>query len=145
FNGPLAYFDGQNPNALFYRTPEPMTRRGIGPDGAVDGSLGFPFGRQVAIAPYYQYARQAGLPFSEFGLYKNRSITDPGIFDFYNNLLDGDNKNEWQDFTSASVSLSQTFMNDRFGFEAAYNTETYENGQYSMLSGDRYAIFVDVM
>lgn len=145
FNGPLAYYDANSSSPMMYLTPEARTIRGIGANGAVDGSLGLPYHRQVSIAPYYTWARQSGQPFSDFGLYRNRSLTDPSIFNFYDNLLDGPNKKEWQNFEVLSVSLDQTFMDNKFGFQASYNTETYDNGQLTMLSGDRYAIFIDPM
>jgi outer membrane receptor protein involved in Fe transport len=146
FNGPLAVFDGASGNVVNYRTPEARTRRGISPTGTIDNGIGgIPYNRQVAVGPYFNWARNSGQPFSQFGLYRNRSLTDPSIFDFYNNLLDGPNKEEWQNFQSFNLNLAQTFMNDKFGFEAAYNTEEYDNGQLSLLSGERYAIFIDPM
>src|SRR5690606_28614365 len=78
FGGPLATFDGNNPNVLFYRAPEPRTIRGIGPDGAIDEDIGgIPYNRQAAITPYNFFARNAGLPYAEFGIYRGRSLTDP--------------------------------------------------------------------
>jgi outer membrane receptor protein involved in Fe transport len=146
FGGILANFNHDNSAPIGYRSPEPRTVRGIGPNGAIDRNIGgIPYNRQAAITSYSTFARNAGLPYSEFGIYKGRSLTDPSTFDFYNNLIDGPNKAEWQDFQSYNVILAQTFMNDKFGLEANYYNESYESGQLSMLTDTRNGIFVDVM
>lgn len=144
FGGPVAYFDGVSPNPAYWMT-EIRSTRGIGPTGAVDGGLGFAFHRMGSIAKYADFARAARLPNAEFGVYKNVNLTDPSIYDFYNNLLDGGNKNEWQNFRTYNVSLAQTFLKDKLGFEASYNNETYRNGQLTMISDDRQVIYVDLM
>ena len=118
--------------------------RAIGPDGNIDGGLARSFHRPGGITRYDQFAVNAGLPYSAFGLYKAKSLTDPTVFDFYNNLLDGPNKNEWNDWHAYDVSLAQTFMNDKFGFDLTYHNEKFTRGQVSLLSGDRQAIYVDI-
>jgi hypothetical protein len=145
FGGPVAYFDGTSNNPTYWLT-EIRGTRGIGPSGAVDGSVGgFAFHRMGSIAKYSDFARAARLPNAEFGVYRNFNLTDPSIFDFYNNLLDGGNKNEWQNFRSYNVSLAQTFLRDKLGFELTYNKENYRNGQLTMISDDRQVIYVDIM
>lgn len=142
FGGPLAYFAGTG--APTYFLSETRTTRGINAAGAIDGNIGgIAFNRQGGIATQAAYARAARLPFAEFGVYRNKNLTDSSVFDFYNNLLDGDNKREWQNFRSMNVSLAQTFMKDKFGFEASYNKEFYKNGQIALVSGDNQAIHVD--
>ncbi len=145
FGGPLAYFSGNGAPTFF--VGEIRTTRGIGPTGAVDGGIGgFAFHRQGGVATQAAYARAARLPFSEFGVYKNYNLADSSVFDFYNNLIDGPNKSEWQNFRAFSVSLAQTFLKDRIGFEATYNQEFYKNGQLSLISGgDNAAIHIDFM
>lgn len=144
FGGPVAYFDGVSPNPSYWLT-EIRSTRGIGPSGAVDGNLGFAFHRMGSVAKYADFARAARLPNAEFGVYKNVNLTDPSIYDFYNNLLDGGNKSEWQNFRTYNVSLAQTFLKDKLGFEATYSNEFYRNGQLTMISDDRQVIYVDLM
>jgi len=117
---------------------------GINSLGARDGGLGYDFNRQVGINQYSSFAQNAKLPMSEFGVYKNLVLTDASIFDFYNNLIDGPNKNEWQDFDVYSLNLTQTFFNDRVGFDLAYNREDYRRGQISLITDWRQAIYVDI-
>ena len=142
--GPAAYF-GNPAGAPTYWVQEMREARGIGPNGQIDRDIGFSYHRPGSIAPMAQFARSANLPYSEFGLYKNRSITDPSIFDFYNNLLEGPNKWEWADFKVLNVSLAQTFFQDRLGFEATYNKETFDDGGITLLSDTRQSINVDFM
>ncbi len=143
FGGPLAYFSGAG--APTFMVSEIRAVRGIGPSGAVDGNIGgIAFHRQGGVATQAAYARAARLPFAEFGVYKNNNLTDPSVFDFYNNLIDGPNKSEWQNFRASNISLAQTFLKDKVGVEGTYNREFYKNGQLALLSGDNQAIHVDL-
>ncbi len=127
-----------------YTVWEPRSNHGIGSNGAVDlGVGGIPFQRPAGVAPYAQYAVNAGLPYSALGLYKDKSLTDPSVFDFYSKLLDGPNKKEWQNFRVYNLSLAQTFFHDHAGFEATYNNEWWKGGQTSLLTGDKQAIGID--
>lgn len=144
FGGPMVYFNGNNntPAALVGESP---TTRGLGPNGAIDRNIGgLPYHRMGGIQSYALFARNARLNLAEFGVYRNRNLTDPSIFNFYENLIDGPNKNEWQNFTSWNASLAQTFLRDRVGFEVVHNQERYRNGQLSFMSGERQAIYIDL-
>src|SRR5690606_28517962 len=72
FGGPLAYYPGENqgtPASTWVQ--EVMARKGINAEGAIDQDVGgFAFHRPGGIALYGNYARSAGLPYSEFGIYK---------------------------------------------------------------------------
>jgi outer membrane receptor protein involved in Fe transport len=145
FGGPNAFYatDGGLPSYWIW---EIRATRGINSAGADDNGVGeFAFHRPVGINSYDSFARQAGLPFSEFGVYKSKVLTDNTVFDFYNNLLDGPNKWEWSDFDSMSASIAQTFMDDKFGFEVVYNKQNYSNGQIALLDGQRQAVYIDIM
>ena len=145
FGGPNLFFDGNSPTHNDAIIWEISQQRGINAAGEVDQGIGeWAFHRAGGIDNYSSFARKAGLPFSEFGVYRNFNLTDSSVFDFYNNLYDGPNKNEWQDWNQFNVSISQTFMDDRFGFEYTVNEESYDNGQYASMSGDRQAIYIDL-
>jgi outer membrane receptor protein involved in Fe transport len=49
----------------------------------------------TALGSFNGYANNAKLTNSQYGQYRNMSLTDPTVFDFYNNLIDGPTKNEW--------------------------------------------------
>lgn len=144
--GPTGYFDtlgSSTPNR--YILQEIRGNWGINSSGQPDNGVGaFDFNRLVSLNSYGTFAQRAGLQFAEFGVYKDNSITDPTVFDFYNNLLDGPNKKEWQDFNVINLSLSQTFLDDKIGFDLTYNREEYENGQISFMSGGQQGIYIDI-
>lgn len=103
--------------------------------------------RPGSIASYSGYASAArlyynGLPAWQFGLFKDKSLTDPSVYDFYNQLYDGPTKKEFQNFRNFNISLAQTFFHDQIGFEATYNKEWYKSGRNQLLTGD--AINIDI-
>ncbi len=76
--------------------------------------------------------------------YADTVLTDPTIFNFYRNLLDGPNKREWQHWSAWNVAIDQCFFNDRLAFELAFDHQRYEAGSNPWLTGSNYAISVDV-
>jgi outer membrane receptor protein involved in Fe transport len=86
----------------------------------------------------------AGLPFSNGGLFTDTSLTNPSIFNFYDNLIDGSLKQEWQHFWSATADLSQTFLDEQAGFSLDYNKQHYEYGALNPFGG-AVPLYVDVM
>jgi len=112
-------------------------------DGSLKRTLDyFSDAAPVAIAPTATYASNAGLPYKE--LYKSTTFSDASVFDFYNNLLDGENKREWQNFHNFSATLGQTFFNQKCGFELAYDESVHRRGQYTLLTDQRAGVAVDV-
>ncbi len=126
-----------------YSQPEFANIGGLSSKGTVDGGIGgLPFSRRVTVATTaYMAERDLTVPYQKWGLWKSTSLTDSSVYDFYNNLIDGDNKNEWQDFNAFNASLSQTFFNQKLGFELAYDQQDYVSGQYSFSNG---TVFVDI-
>ncbi|MFT3867474.1 MAG: TonB-dependent receptor plug domain-containing protein [Nibricoccus sp.] len=142
YNAYAATSGGGN-RLLYSRMGTVGTGFGINSSGAVDGTIsGIPFARPYGIATYHAYAASGWVPGGAF--FGNKSLRDPGIFDFYHKLMDGDNKREWQNWKAANLSISQTFFNDRLGFEYAYFGQRYDDGQYAFLNGDQYSISVDL-
>ena len=122
----------------------PMLGQGHGIDstGAIDGSItGVSFARPWGIATYNNYARQA-IPGGKY--YSNITLSDPSIFDFYNKLIDGNNKREWRNWDAANFSVQQTYLAGRLGWEFVYDYQSYDDGQIAFLSGDQYVLSVDI-
>ena len=121
------------------RTGEVDTRFGRKSDGTIDQDIGgIQFNRLSGIAGYTAYAQNVlnadgtiGLPYADLGQYKDRYITDPSIFDFWNKLIDGPNARQWEHFETMNAALSQTFLNNRLGVEFVYDRQRYNNGQVS--------------
>jgi len=86
----------------------------------------------------------AGLPYANAGLFTDTSLTDPSVFNFYKNLIDGSMKSEWQRFWTATADLSQTFLHDQVGFDLAFNKQHYEDGQINPFGG-AVPLYIDVM
>lgn len=137
FGGAPWAFYGTVGSAADWWSHEPQARR------SPTGGVGFNFNRAVTVAPTSVWAKAAGLDYAE--IYKNQSLSDPTIFDFYNTLIDGPNKEEWQDWDAYNISLAQTFLNDKMGVELTYNSESYENGQLSLLTDTRQSIRIDML
>ncbi|MFT3782518.1 MAG: TonB-dependent receptor plug domain-containing protein [Nibricoccus sp.] len=136
------YYNANSSAPLYSQMPNVGTGRGLNSAGQIDGTIGgIEFARPWAITTYNAYAR-AAVPGGQY--FSNKSLRDPGIFDFYHKLIDGDNKREWQNWKAANVSLSQTFFNDRVGLEYAFFGQRYDDGQYAFLNGDQYIIGVDI-
>ncbi|MCF3650097.1 TonB-dependent receptor plug domain-containing protein [Synoicihabitans lomoniglobus] len=147
FESPFVYFDGNGGvSPSLGQQSEIRDQSGEGgraDDGTIDDNVSLGFHRMGGVNSYSNYAVRAELPYAQVGVYKDNSLTDPSVFDFYNNLIDGPNKGEWQNFDSFNISLAQTFMNDKFGVEIVFNQESYDNGQLSLLSGANQGLFID--
>lgn len=159
---------GSNPVFYWENASMPITVRqgtpngqfAIGPDGSVSGQLnGFPYGSTLGIASYNTWANNlaqfganngaseeelAQVAAATSGFYKSKSITDPTIFDFYRNLIDGPTKKEWQNWESYNLSLEQVFFDDRLGVQAVYDRQKYDDGHAQNLGWDTY-LSIDIL
>lgn len=79
-----------------------------------------------------------------YDFYRDETLRDPSIFDFYNKLLDGPNKREWSNHDALNISLSQTFFDNRLGIEGVIDTQNYDRGQVNLLSEYGQAITIDL-
>ena len=110
---------------------------GRGADGAVDGGIAaLPDNGWVSLHGTAQWAINAGAPYSKAGLWKNNHMTDASAFNFYERLIDGNSKREWQDFNVGNLSVSQTYFHNRVGISLDLSRENYRNGQKAVLPGE---------
>ena len=49
--------------------------------------------------------------------YNDKSLADPSIFNFYDNLIDGPNKQEWQNWKSFNVTVEESILNGRIAVQ----------------------------
>ncbi len=75
------------------------------------------------------------LPNAQFGQYRQESLMDASIFDFYNNLIDGPNKREWENWDAYNIDISQTGWDDRVGVQFVYDRQKYDRGGDALLNG----------
>jgi hypothetical protein len=123
---------------------------GISSTGTRDGQIsGIPYGSPVGIAGYSEFATNVNntyssqFPGASSGFYKNRSMTDTSIFDFYNHLIDGPNKKEWNGWNAFNVAVDQTFLNNRIGVQLVYDRQRYHDGQERNLNNPYITVDID--
>ncbi len=160
WDDPLTIFNGaksvggaippSSSTPTFAITPLISTGYDIGPNGQITGSqlAGNPYFKPYGIPTFTAFGAGAGtyggtVAIPSGGFFIDKVIQDPTVFDFYNHLLDGKNKKEWQNWKAGNINFSQTFLDDRFGIELVYDNQHYVSGQYSLLSQEQYSIGID--
>jgi hypothetical protein len=139
----VTYFNGTENNGTNSSEPSAIFAGGISTALSPNHAIGdLPSTYYMAVAPWNTIYQSQGIPGASY--YSDKLMMDPSVFNFYDNLLDGPNKKEWQDWTAINASISQTFFDDRIGFELVYDNQHYVNGQVGFMGGNNYAISVDV-
>jgi hypothetical protein len=143
FGEPVAWFDNVNSsqqNGIF----EPALSTTGKP--ALPPGVGIPWTVYMGITNYRTWAEQGAiqLPGTRVGAVRTPTLQDRRIFDFYNHLIDGPNKRELTDFEAFNAALSQTFLDNRVGFEVAFDKQSY-NDEASQLLGRDPLLTVDIM
>jgi hypothetical protein len=87
----------------------------------------------TALGSFNGYANNARLTNYQYGQYRNMSLQDPTVFDFYNQLIDGPNKNEWEKWNAYNIDLSQTAFGDRLGMQLTFDRQKYNRGGQALL------------
>ena len=134
FDGPVAVYNNANSaNQNFYFMPS----------GALTT------GSYQGVTSYDAYSKRAnngaGLPASNIGVYKAKTLSDPSIFDFYNKLIDGPNKSEWQKWDAYNFSVAHNMMDNKLGFKIDLDRQRYEDGQTNVLDNAGQSISIDIM
>lgn len=140
---PVAFFSGSGA-PTYWITSVPQTLQGNAYNPGSIGGFAVAPGFISSIASTSTWAVNSALPYSAGGIFKNNLITNPSIFDFYNKLIDGNTKKEWQRFNNATLNLTQTFLDEQAGFSLDYNKEHYQSGEVAMLGGN-VGLFIDPM
>lgn len=105
-------------------------------NGVVNGGGigGLPFYRSMATTGYGYWAAQGNvLPGGSTGFYKDKSIIDRTAFDSINELIDGNTKREWQDWSAGNVAISETMFDNRIAIEGVIDYQHYKDGQSTLL------------
>lgn len=72
-------------------------------------------------------ANDNGLGFS--GFWRDPSFTSTDQYDFMNNLIDGNNKLETQSFDVLELTMRNTFLNNKVGYQIGYFKQNYDSRQ----------------
>lgn len=102
-------------------------------------------GQYRGIQTWNQIGKNLRLPGWQISPYKARSLTDTSIFDYENNLLEGENRNNWNDFDAYNINVAQTFLDNKLGFELAYDNQKSDFGYKHFFAWDAAQITVDIM
>jgi hypothetical protein len=146
YGNPMAIFSNGDSTAYSLVNWEPTTPRGISTTGAIDKNIGgIPNSRMSTVTLYRDISKKVNLPGAKFGLTRNLALADPSIFDFYNQLIDGPNKWEWQNFKRFDLNVSQTFFDGDMGVEAVIDQQHYDNGQVILMQDKGQLINIDII
>ncbi len=113
-------------------------------DGTVRGANDNLIGQRYA-QPFFgltslsSYAGIANLPGATYGQYRTASLLDPSVFDFYNKLIDGPTKREWENWNAYNIDLSQTAFDDRLGVQLSYDYQKYKRGGEALLGNSEFS------
>ncbi len=137
------YYDYNSSAPIRVQSSTPGSALGRNSTGGIDGTIGgVQFGTNFALPGFNAYAKNSGMPGGSY--YGNVSLSDPSIFDFYHNLMDGSNKHEYQKWNASNIAASQTFLEDRAGVEFVYDLQRYQDGQVGFLNAGEYVLSVDI-
>jgi outer membrane receptor protein involved in Fe transport len=154
--GPILYYNPDSGAPIFTTGPGPggsgnTTYYALGPTGAIDHQIdGYPYSAMFNIAGYSAWAVLNNLynptdPATlgaASGFYKDKVLTDRSIFNFYDNLLQGPTQGQLQGWDAFNITLDQSFVDNRFGYEVAFDKQNYHDGQHSTFGN---LISVDVL
>ena len=89
------------------------------------------------------FATNARAPGYQYGQYRQQSLMDPTIFDFYHNLIDGPTSSQFEKWDAYNLDFSQTACDDRLGLQLTYDRQKYKRGGQSLLANP--ALTIDVL
>ncbi|QYM77628.1 TonB-dependent receptor [Horticoccus luteus] len=117
------------------------------PDGSVRGIGDLLVGQRYAdefyrLTSLSSYASNARLPGAQYGQYRTKTLSDASVFDFYNNLLDGPTKSEYENWNAYNLDLTQTGWDDRVGVELSYDRQKYKRGGQALITDPTLTIDV---
>lgn len=72
---------------------------------------------------------------------KEPMVSDPAVFDFYNQMMGGPTKYEWAWWDAHNVTLEQTFLEKRAGIELSFDKQQLDSGFTSPM---RYNLNLDI-
>jgi hypothetical protein len=145
---PTWFIDGAS-NQLYriyggYVNTGSLTTAGV-PQGASAQAVSYRYADAfTALSSLSAYAVTAHLPNYQYGQYRNASLQDPTVFDFYHNLIDGPTKSEFEKWNALNIDLTQTVLDDRLGVDLSYDRQRYKRGGEALL-GFQPTINIDVL
>ncbi len=93
-----------------------------------------------------RFQSTTGKTFSGFGssLWPTQMILS-GPLAFIDKTMQGPNKREWNNFDAINGSITQTYLDNRLGFNLAYDRQTYRSGFANAIATDRVTVDVNTV
>lgn len=118
----------------------------------VNGMSSFPQAAPMYISGFTNYAATMNYldptkypgAYAQTVSYNNKSITDTSIFNFYDKLIDGPNKEEWQNWKTYNVSVVETLFDNRFAIQGIIDHQEFDLGQFGIFGYVEPFISVDM-
>lgn len=82
--------------------------------------------------------------FPDASFYTSENLSDPTIFNFFDNLLSGPNEEGISHLEAANVSLQQLFLDSHAGIEVSYDRQRWNESLQSLMSESSPYISIDV-
>jgi hypothetical protein len=141
---PTWFVDG-NSNQLYRIYGGFVNTGALSATGAVQGAGTNLVGQRyadvfTALGSLNAYASNAKLPGYQYGQYRNATLSDPTVFDFYHNLLDGPTASQFEKWNAYNIDLSQTFWDDRLGLQLTFDRQKYKRGGENLVSNPTISI-----
>ena len=136
---PIWFIDGMS-NQLYriyggYVNTGALNAAGV-PQGASANLINMRYADAFSdLTNLHTYANNAHLPNYQYGQYRDASLTDPSVFDFYHNLIDGPTASQFERWNALNVDLQQTFWDDHLGVQFTYDHQKYKRGGQNLIGG----------
>lgn len=88
-------------------------------------------------------ANASVFPDAGYGQYRQMSLLDPSVYDFYNYLIDGPNARETDSWNAQNFDVQQTAFDNRLGLDLSYDHQHRSWGGWSLL-GWQPRISIDI-
>jgi outer membrane receptor protein involved in Fe transport len=82
--------------------------------------------------------------FPDQAFYTAENMTDPTVFNFFDNLLAGPNARAASHLEAADISLQQLLLEQKLGFEVSFNRQRWRESLQSLFSESAPYISIDV-
>ena len=89
------------------------------------------------------FATNAKVPGYQYGQFRQQSLLDSSVFDFYHNLIDGPTSSQFEKWNAYNIDVSQTAFDDRLGIQLNYDRQKYKRGGQALLGNP--TLTVDVL
>ncbi len=77
------------------------------------------------------YANALGLPFAN--RYQERVLTDAGMYNFFDNLIDGNSKREMREWNLGRAELTHTFFDNKLSYNLQYFKQAMDFDRYAAM------------